>query len=216
MSNTTAYDSAAWLAENFWQQLGCGLSMSARSQVDSTVPLDDAQDVRATLDGDQEAFGRLVARHQEAITRQMRRFSRHPQVVEELVHDVFVEAFLSLKSYGSRAPLLHWLRRIAVRTGYRYWQQQSRRPPTVCLSELNERLRRAAERATSAAEAGEMLGDLLDPLPPRDRLVLTLMYWDGCTVAEVAEFTGWSRSMVKVQAHRARRRLKRLIEDANQ
>jgi RNA polymerase sigma-70 factor (ECF subfamily) len=46
----------------------------------------------------------------------------------------------------------------------------------------------------------------------RDRLVLMLIYLEGCSVAEAAEATGWSRTMVKVQAHRARRRLRALLE----
>jgi len=64
--------------------------------------------------------------------------------------------------------------------------------------------------------ASEILGDLLEGLLPRDRLVLTLLYWDGCSVAEAAELTGWTQTMVKVQAYRARKRLKRLIEESRQ
>jgi RNA polymerase sigma-70 factor (ECF subfamily) len=41
--------------------------------------------------------------------------------------------------------------------------------------------------------------------------VLTLIYLEGCTSAEAAELTGWSRTMVKVQAHRARARLRKLM-----
>ncbi|MFM8477846.1 MAG: sigma factor-like helix-turn-helix DNA-binding protein [Planctomycetaceae bacterium] len=33
---------------------------------------------------------------------------------------------------------------------------------------------------------------LLARLPPPDRLVLTLIYLDGCTVAEAADRAGWT------------------------
>ena len=59
------------------------------------------------------------------------------------------------------------------------------------------------------ADLGEQV---LSQLAPRDRLVLTLMYLEEQSVDEIAEATGWSRSMVKVQAWRARKRLKRLLE----
>jgi DNA-directed RNA polymerase specialized sigma24 family protein len=39
------------------------------------------------------------------------------------------------------------------------------------------------------------------------------MYLEECSVAEISERSGWSRSMVKVQAHRARKRLKKLLEE---
>ena len=54
---------------------------------------------------------------------------------------------------------------------------------------------------------------LLAKLRPRDRLVLTLMYLEGLSMKEIAETTGWSVAMVKVQAHRARKRMRALSED---
>ena len=74
----------------------------------------------AVLRGDGDAFARIINRHQAKIADQMRRFSRDPLVIEELVHEVFVEAYTSLKSFRSYAPFVHWLRKIAVRVGYRF------------------------------------------------------------------------------------------------
>ena len=62
------------------------------------------------------------------------------------------------------------------------------------------------------AEAAAQVQAALEKLPPRDRLVLTLMYLEDLSIAEIAERTGWSRIMVKVQAFRARRKLRRLLE----
>ena len=56
----------------------------------------------------------------------MWRFTRDRVQWEELVHDVFVEAYLSLRSYRGEAPLLHWLRKIATRVGYRWWKHRNR------------------------------------------------------------------------------------------
>ncbi len=63
-------------------------------------------------------------------------------------------------------------------------------------------------------EAAEILHSLLDRLPPRDRLVLMLRYVEDRSVEETAELTGWTQTMVKVQAWRARNKLKKLFEAA--
>ncbi len=63
-------------------------------------------------------------------------------------------------------------------------------------------------------EAGEILYSLLERLPPRDRLVLMLRYIENRSIEETTELTGWTRTMVKVQAWRARKKLKRLFEVA--
>ena len=62
------------------------------------------------------------------------------------------------------------------------------------------------------AEAAAVLQALLARLPPDDRLVLTLMYFEECGTQEVAERMGWSRAKVKTQALRARRKMKEIAE----
>jgi len=171
-------------------------------------------DIRATLGGDGQAYAHIVRRYQDQITTQMWRLSRRRDDCEQLVHDVFVEAFLSLKHFQGRAPFLHWLRKIATRVGYRYWKQQARarRQATVPLEDWHKSS--PADGSVDAAEAASQVHALLAQLPPRDRLVLTLIYLDGCSVAEAAEQAGWSQTMTKVQAHRARKKLKKLLEQA--
>jgi RNA polymerase sigma-70 factor, ECF subfamily len=53
---------------------------------------------------------------------------------------------------------------------------------------------------------------VLETLSPDDRLVLTLVDGEETPVKEVAEMTGWSESKVKVQAFRARRRMRAAVE----
>ena len=176
----------------------------------------DWKDIRSSLDGDGQAFARLVSRYQDQIAAQMWRLSRQQSDCEQLVQDVFVEAYVSLKKYQGRAPFLHWLRKIATRVGYRYWKQQAkqRQRSSVPLQDWH-RTSDAAPREQTAEEAATLVHSVLGQLPPRDRLVLTLMYLEGCSIAEAAELSGWSQTMVKVQAHRARKKLKKLLDEAN-
>ncbi len=63
-------------------------------------------------------------------------------------------------------------------------------------------------------KAAEILHSFLALLPPRDRLALTLRYIENLSVEQTAELTGWTRAMVKVQAWRARKKLRKLFEAA--
>lgn len=196
-----------------WQCLCTVFATSSDDSQERAEKAVESHDVLLAVNGDHDAFGRIIDVYQRTITDQMRRFSRQPAVLEELVHDVFVEAFTSLHTYRSHAPFLHWLRKIAVRRGYRFWQFNAREKSTVSLREIHDRLDNLTTVVSETA-ARDMLDDLLDRLSPRDRLVLTLLYWDGCSVAEAATLAGWTQVMVKVQAYRARNRLKILIEEA--
>lgn len=172
----------------------------------------DVRDIEATLDGDGDAYARLVRRHQDAVSRLMHRFTRDRAVREQLVQDAFVEAWHGLAGYRRDAPFRHWLRRIATRVGYRHWRQAARARARAAAPEDGA----AADLATTEdpsdpREAAELVHAMLALLPPRDRLVLTLVHLQGCGTREVAELTGWSRTLVKVAAFRARKRLGALL-----
>jgi len=168
----------------------------------------------ACLSGDSEAYARLVRRHEPQITKIMWRFTRDRAACERLVQDVFVEAYFSLKNYGGRAPFRNWLGKIATRVGYRFWKEQSRPRPVLPLADFDA-IEENKEDSADPAEAAGILHSLLARLPRADRLVLTLMYFEGCGTVEIAQRTGWTRAMVKMRAYRARRKIKQIAEREN-
>jgi RNA polymerase sigma-70 factor (ECF subfamily) len=54
----------------------------------------------------------------------------------------------------------------------------------------------------------QLVEHLLDALKPVERLVIDLLYLQGRSVAEVKKLTGWSATLVKVRAFRARQKMK--------
>ena len=171
----------------------------------------DVEEVERARSGDGDAYARLIERYRAPIAQQMWRFTRDPDRHAELVQDVFVNAYTSLRSYRGAAPFLHWLRKIAVRAGYAYWRRSKRARLEQSLDEQAARLPADDPAGHGAREAGELVHLVLAGLPPRDRLVLTLMYLEERSVAEIAELSGWSVAMVKVQLWRARARLKKAL-----
>lgn len=175
------------------------------------VSAEDGSDIRAALAGDDEAYARIVRRYQPLVFRQMHRFTRDRLALEDLVQEVFVEAYFSLKGYRGTAPFLHWLRRVATRVGYRHWKRAERQ------NKVHDAAREAGLDMQSApatpTDAAEIVFSCLAQLSPADRLVLTLTYLDQCDTAEISKLTGWSRTLVRVRAHRARNRFKQILEN---
>lgn len=184
--------------------------MAKANRVSDGSAIDDARDVADSLRGDQQAYARLVRRHQVPIERCLARFTRDPGAREELLQEVFVQAWFSLPRFEGRCPLVYWLRRIAVRAGYAHWKRLSARP-AVPLDERTLEVAAPAD-ALSSAQAAELLDTVMGRLAPRDRMVLTLMHLEGHSVEETAFLLGWTQGMVKVQAMRARRKLRTLLE----
>lgn len=171
----------------------------------------DWQDCQECLAGNGDACVRLLKRHEAMISRQMWRFSRDRGTQAELVQEVFVEAYLSLKRYRQKGvPIANWLACIATRVGYRYWKQEARSRRHQSLDGIDQA---AAPTADDAGAAAQLLHQILAFLPPADRLVLTLMYFENCAVKEIAQRAGWTVAGVKMRAMRARARLRKIIEE---
>ena len=205
-------------AQRLWSDLVRGVAEllpEAESIKETCVPdAAEIEDIRKSRQGDSDAFRRLIEHHQGHIGRIMWRFSRDRNVHEELVQDVFVEAYLSLRSYRGKSPFAHWLSRIATRVGYHYWKQTSRRQKTESLSLQDwDQITHETAHKTNPSQAADLLHRLMAQLPPRDRLVLTLRYLEECNVAETAHRTGWTKNMVKVQTWRARKKLQKLFAE---
>lgn len=204
----------AWWDQALESVASWALPREAEAAASAASPV-DAADIAAALAGRQDAFDRLVTRYQTTLARQMWRFTRDRVVLEELVQDVFVEAYMSLARYRGDGPFDHWLRSIAVRVGYRYWKGRARdrRIAEAAVVVASQPASDHAAETQSAKEAAEIVTALLNKLSPRDRLVITLLHLDECSVAEAAKLTGWSQTMVKVQAFRARRKMQRLLQE---
>ena len=174
-------------------------------------PMADATDsearlIRASLEGDQDAFAALVRRHQVWVFRLAGRFFRRREEVEEVAQETFLRAWTKLGTYRHEAPFGHWLTRLCLRCAYDRLRQDRGKTET-----LDDETQFPATAATPDARIE--VERLLARLPPADRFVLVLLEGEGWSVAEIADRLGWSRVNVKVRAHRARQRLRRVLEE---
>ncbi len=180
---------------------------------DSAVAEIDLRDIAVALDGGRDAYERLLKRHQDAVSKWMWRFTRDRVILEELAQEVFVEAWVSLSRFKGESAFKTWLFTIATRVGYRYWKKKAK-DAALTIEAAGRLVVDDGEKEIAPSQAAEALHGLFSRLAPRDRLVLTLMYFEEMDTKEIARMTGWTRSMVKVQAYRARNKLRKLLERA--
>lgn len=169
--------------------------------------------ITATLDGDDQAFARLVRHFKERILRLVARFARNSHDLDEIAQDVFVDAHRSLAKFRGDAPFEHWICRIATRRCHDYLRRVYRRRWWASLDELRDSGFEPSGDAPAAEDPRvELLRLALRRLHPDHQTILTLLELQDCSVRETAAFTGWSESNVKVRAHRARHALRTEME----
>jgi len=177
--------------------------------------------VARVVAGDEQAARELVERLWPLVIRIVRGHLPRRGSEEDLSQEVFMKVFARIDQWRADQPLEHWVSRVAVNTCLDALRWQKRRPEVrwADLSEteaemLDHVLRDESETASGdAVAARELAGKLLETLKPADRLVVTMMDMEGRSVADVQRHTGWSATLVKVRAFRARRKLRKAFEE---
>lgn len=178
---------------------------------------------RLAREGDESAFEEIMRRYSPRVFSVASRFFRQRSLVEEAAQEIFLKAFSELGSYEGRGSMEGWLTRIATNTCLNQLRSAKRRPELTAsdLSEdesawLDSKMADAATERHRSTErslvAADLAGRVLQGLAPDDQLVLTMIDGEDASVKDVAEMTGWSESKVKVQAFRARRRMRQAVE----
>ena len=157
-----------------------------------------------SLGGDQDAFAALVRRHQRRVFALAGRFFRQRADVEDLAQESFLIAWRKLGTFRGNAPFESWITRICLNLCY---ARLKARKPTQELFEAD------LVAPNPSPDARLEVERLLATLAPADRFVLQLLDGEGWSVAEIAERLGWTGVNVKVRAHRARKKLRRLLEE---
>jgi len=171
--------------------------------------------VRRARDGDQIAFGRLVAAYQNPVYNLAYRMLGNADEAEEAAQETFLRVYIKFHTYDPQRSFRSWMLSIASH----YCIDRLRRRRIAWLSFKDEIAETGglAERLVSASphpestvvqhEREEQIQRLLMTLSPTDRAALTLLYWYDHSYEEIAEVLNLTVSAVKSRLFRARRAL---------
>ena len=178
---------------------------------------DERQIIKKVLAGDSAAFAEIVRLHRPHVFKIVANMVSWPEI-EEVAHEVFIRAYKHLPGYRSTAPFEHWLSKVAVRTCYDYWRRRRRQKVTPVSDEELQALEREVSRldrfeVQAVERARELLDWALDHLGPADRLAFSLLYLEEMSMKEVAGALGWSIPQVKMRSFRARRLLRKRLQE---
>jgi RNA polymerase sigma-70 factor (ECF subfamily) len=179
---------------------------------------DDATVIRNILDGNINSFEILMERYQDHVSRIV---GNHipKNYAPEVAQDTFVQAYQSLGGFKGTGLFKHWLSKIAVRCCYDFWRNYYKKAENQ-ISSLSDDCRNWVDHLLSnqspdgdveRIEARNLLQWALGQLSAAERTVLTLTYLNEYSVAEAAELMGWSVIRTKVQSHRARKKLRKIL-----
>jgi RNA polymerase sigma factor (sigma-70 family) len=196
--------------------LCCNAVSASRVTISNDLDLDVADCLARVRGQDQDAARSLVEYLYPTVIRIVRANLPRRAAEEDLAQDIFVKMFEKLEQFRGDVPVEHWVSRIAVNHCLNAIRAQKTRPEWR-MADLSED-QAAAMEATAADHthtpdpalligARELVEMLLEALSPQDRLLIRMLEIEELSVDEVRQRTGWSATLVRVRAFRARRRL---------
>ena len=185
----------------------------------------EAMIVRKVLQGDVNAFEKLVTEYEKAVYAIAQRMTGNPEDAADMTQETFIKAYNSLSSFRGDSKFSVWLYRIANNVCLDFLRSKSRRP-TVSLSTEDDDGEETQLDIADESQSPELLLESsltrdavrrgLDSLPPDYKQILLLREIQGLSYEEIAAALGIESGTVKSRIFRARKRLCTfLIEDGN-
>lgn len=156
--------------------------------------------------GDTRAMQKIYLGYRSSVFNVAYRFAGNHASAEDLLQEVFLKVFRSIRSLRAPEAFNSWVYRIAINT---------------CMSFVRKRAKVREVMYYDGADGheGSVQGDAtrhdleraITTLPPKQRSVFLLHDLEGFTHSEIASIMGWSTGTSKSQLFKARMRMRNYL-----
>ena len=153
-----------------------------------------------------EAFIAQVEREQEALRGFLLALCcGNKDDADDLAQDALVKAYLSLAGYQNKGKFRSWLFKIAHNTFLNH------KASCRTMESIDEARTLIGSTTADSSFEHQDLYLALRTLPPKERSAITLVYFNGYSIKEIAAITDASQDAVKQRLSRGRDKLKAKI-----
>jgi len=199
---------------------GAAIGQLARPRPTEPVAWTEAEAIRRSQAGDPAAFDFLYHLHSRRVYALCLRMVNNPADAEDLMQEAFLQLFRKIGTFRGESAFSTWLHRMTVNVVLMRLRKKSL--PT---DSLEETLDPDAESSSPKRDVGAPdlrlsgavdrvnLERSIEQLPPGYRTVFVLHDVQGYEHNEIADIMGCSVGNSKSQLHKARTRLRELLQE---
>ena len=197
-------------------QIGHLQSNNTSTKFSTAAPskISDKALVQSMADGDKRALKLLYMRHHVHVYRYVMRLAGNESTAEEVVNEVFLEAWRHAPEFKGKSQVATWLLAIARFKTISECRRRSEAQLDEKVAAVIEDPSDTPSTSMEKHERSHILQQCLAKLTPIHREVINLIYYQGKKIEEVAQFTGAPISTIKTRMHYARSRMAELLAEA--
>lgn len=189
------------------------------SSTPTPLPTDEKELVKRFQNGDKEVFNELVTKYQGKIYNLVYKYVSNAETARDLSQEIFIKAFRALPNFKRQSAFYSWLYRIATNLCIDFIRQQ-KRGQALSFEDLaaggNDEavfndVSPLPPDQLETKELGQIIGQAVQQLPPKQQRVFNLRYHDGLQLKEIAVQLDRSEGTIKAHLHHAHKRLQTLL-----
>lgn len=166
--------------------------------------------------GDTGAFRQIYERHRQDVARLVYRMIGPRSDLEDVVQEVFVQVYKSLKDFRGQSKFTTWLHRVTVNVVLMHRRAARSRPIFTDEPPADSALRSVDSLPDEDFERRERMrafGRLLDWLADKKRIVFVLHELEGVAPGEIAKIVGAPVLTVRTRLFYARREIEAMLRE---
>ena len=159
-------------------------------------------------------FGELVSQYSEQLYWNIRRMVNNHEDANDLLQNTFIKAWTNADSFRNDSKISTWLYRIAVNETLDFIRRQQRQPNGESIDDfasLQNSLR--TDNNFDGDEAELKLHAAISTLPPAQRSVFNMKYFEDKKYSEISKILGTSEGALKASYHLAVKKISSFFSD---
>lgn len=159
--------------------------------------------------GQQRAFNEIVKAYSERLYWHVRSIVGSHDDTDDLLQDIFIKIWAALPSFRGEAQLFTWIWRIATNESLNFLKRLGR-SQVSSLDDLSDLASRIPDENVhlDGDEVQRLMSVAISKLPPVQRAVFSMRYYDELKYEEISDILGSSVSSLKASYHFAYEKVK--------
>lgn len=163
------------------------------------------------LEGDISSFEELVIRHRHSLVYFIMQYVKSYQIAEDIAQEVFAYIYIHPERYSKDYVFKTFLFMLGKRRAIDFIRKEAK-IQSIPLDEADLRDANSLDDIIFSKENISILREYINELKPEYRQVIILIDLNGLSLVETAKVMDKSVAAIKVLLHRAKKRLRQIME----
>ena len=196
--------------------------MKIRIKANEISKAEDIKHVNLAINGDQDAFAWIMKKYKGPLQNLIYKMVSDKNEVEDLIQEVFIKVYNSLKNYSQEYAFSTWIYRIAINNTIDYLRKKKLETFSIHSDEEEDDDRPKYEIPDTSylADANiileqrqQIINDAINSLPEKYKKVIELRHKEELSYEEISEILNLPIGTVKAHLFRARELLNKYLKD---